>query len=175
VPADNPFASQGGLPEIWHYGLRNPWRFSFDRQTGDLYVADVGQNRWEEIDFLPAGAPGGANFGWNYREGSHTFAGEPPAGLTLVDPIAEYDHSAGCSVTGGFVYRGFDLPEFQGVYLYGDYCTGVIWGLLRLPDGAWQNEVLFTGLGELTSFGEDEAGEIYLAVRQGIIYRLSMK
>ncbi len=175
IPPDNPFASQGGLPEIWHYGLRNPWRFAFDRLTGDLYIADVGQNRWEEIDFLPAGTPGGVNFGWNYREGSHPFEGNPPGDLALVDPVAEYDHSQGCSVTGGTVYRGPSLPEFQGVYLYGDFCSGHIWGLLRLPDGSWQNERLFAGVGQITSFGADEAGEIYLVDPQGNINRLSRK
>jgi glucose/arabinose dehydrogenase len=173
IPPDNPFAAGGGLPEIWAYGLRNPWRFSFDRLTGDLYIADVGQNEWEEIDFLPAGGPGGANFGWNFREAGHGFMGTPPEGLDLIDPVAEYDHSLGCSVTGGYVYRGASLPEWQGVYIYGDYCTGNVWGLLRGPGGAWQNELLYQGTGTLASFGEDEAGEIYLVDRNGSLLRLS--
>ncbi len=104
IPADNPFAKGGGLPEIWVYGLRNPWRFSFDRATGDLYIGDVGQDLYEEIDYLPAGSPGGANFGWSYREGFHPYKGTPPSGLKLVDPVWEYSHAeGGCAVTGGFV------------------------------------------------------------------------
>jgi len=173
IPPDNPFASGGGLPEIWAYGLRNPWRMSFDRLTGDLYIGDVGQNAYEEIDFLPAGAPSGVNFGWNYREGLHPFQGTPPNDLALVDPVAEYAHDQGCSVTGGAVYRGAALPDWQGVYLYGDYCTGLIWGLRRSPDGSWQQGPLFETGGNITSFGEDEAGEIYLADYSGTIYRLS--
>jgi glucose/arabinose dehydrogenase len=162
IPADNPFVTQGGLPEIWAYGLRNPWRFSFDRATGDVYIADVGQNAWEEINFWPAGAAAGANFGWDIREGAHPFEGNAPAGVELVDPVAEYPHPTGCSVTGGYVYRGQALPDMQGVYLYSDFCSGKVWGLLRLPDGSWQNSVLFeTGL-RVSSFGLDEAGEIYL-------------
>jgi glucose/arabinose dehydrogenase len=172
VPPDNPFFQGEGLPEIWAYGLRNPWRFSFDRLAGDIYIADVGQNQWEEIDFLPAGHPGGANFGWDYREGAHPYEDQPPADLELIDPVAEYDHSQGCSVTGGYVYRGQNLPEWQGVYLYGDFCTGFIWGLLRQPDGTWQNARLFETGANITSFGQDEAGEIYLVVRQGEVYRL---
>ena len=173
VPPDNPFFQGEGLPEIWAYGLRNPWRFSFDRLAGDIYIADVGQNQWEEIDFLPAGHPGGANFGWDYREGAHPYEGQPPADLELIDPVAEYDHSQGCSVTGGYVYRGQNLPEWQGVYLYGDFCTGFIWGLLRQPDGTWQNARLFETGANITSFGQDEAGEIYLVIRQGEVYRLA--
>jgi glucose/arabinose dehydrogenase len=165
-----------GLPEIWAYGLRNPWRFAFDRLTGDMYIADVGQNQWEEINFLPAGHPGGANFGWNYREASHPFSrGTPPQGLELIDPVAEYDHSLGCSVTGGVVYRGGELPEWQGVYFYGDYCTGIIWGLRRGPDGAWLNERLFQEDARITSFGEDEAGEVFLVDQGGNIFRLRYK
>jgi glucose/arabinose dehydrogenase len=175
IPPDNPFASGGGRPEIWAYGLRNPWRFSFDLLTNDLYIGDVGQNQWEEIDFLPAGSPGGANFGWNYREGAHPYEGSPPAGLNLIDPVAEYDHSQGCSVTGGYVYRGQDLPDWSGVYLYGDYCSGLVWGLLHLPDGSWQNARLFESGARITSFGQDQAGEIYLVDYQGGIYRLGKK
>ena len=173
IPADNPFAKGGGLPEIWAYGLRNPWRFSFDRQTGDLYIADVGQDLYEEIDFLPAGSNGGVNFGWSYREGFHPYKGSPPAGLKLQDPVYEYTHDLGCSVTGGYVYRGSLHPELQGVYIYGDYCTGRVWGLKRSADGTWQNSQLFlTGL-NISSFGEDQAGELYLLdLRNGGVYRL---
>lgn len=174
IPPENNIAD-GGAAEIWAYGLRNPWRFSFDRLTGDVYIADVGQNAWEEVNFLPAGSPAGANFGWVIREGTHPYEGTAPVGMELIDPVAEYDHGQGCSVTGGFVYRGGALPAWQGVYLYGDYCTGLIWGLARTPDGAWLNRVLFeTGL-NISSFGEDAAGELYLADLNGGVYRLSAK
>jgi len=164
VPADNPFGN-----EIWAYGLRNPWRFSFDQVTGDLYIGDVGQNAWEEIDFLEAGSPGGANFGWNYSEGAHDYKGNAPAGL--IDPVAEYSHAeGGCSVTGGYVYRGAML-EWNGIYLYGDYCTGLIWGLIR-SGNSWQNQLLFDTDVNITSFGEDESGEFYLVGDRGEIYRL---
>lgn len=177
IPPDNPFAAGGGLPEIWAYGLRNAWRFSFDRLTGDLYIADVGQNRWEEIDFLPAGAAGGANFGWNYREGSQPYpaGGEPPAGLALVDPVWEYGRDQGCSVTGGYVYRGAALPQMQGIYLFGDYCSGKVWGLLHTPGGEWRQKLLFeTGL-PVSSFGLDDSGEIYLLDHRGAVLRLEAR
>jgi glucose/arabinose dehydrogenase len=174
IPAGNPFQNGGGRPEIWAYGLRNPWRFSFDRLTGDLLIADVGQDSWEEIDFLPAGSPGGANFGWNFREGKHPFRGNPPAALKLIDPVYDYAHNQGCSVTGGYVYRGQALPEFRGVYIFADYCSGRVWGLLRGADGSWQAKVLFNQTGmNITSFGEDINGELY-AIDQatGGVYRL---
>jgi glucose/arabinose dehydrogenase len=176
IPADNPFASGGGKPEIWAYGLRNPWRFSFDAQTGDIYIGDVGQNQWEEVNFLEAGSPGGINFGWNFREGTHPYQGAPSEGLSLVDPVAEYEHSLGCSVTGGEVYRGMNLPGWEGVYLYGDYCSGNSWGLLRSADGTWQSQLLFTTGFTIASFGVDDDGEIYLLdLQQGDIYRLTKK
>lgn len=167
IPADNPFGN-----EVWAYGLRNPWRISFDRVTGDLWIADVGQNRWEEINFLPAGSPGGANFGWSIMEGSYGYDGQPQPGLLL--PAAEYGREGGCSVTGGYVYRGATMPEWNGVYFYADYCSGKIWGLILL-DGRWQSQVLFeTGL-RITSFGEDESGEVYLASDTGSIHVLTKK
>jgi glucose/arabinose dehydrogenase len=172
IPADNPFVDGGGAQEVWAYGLRNPWRFAFDRQTGDLYIADVGQNQWEEVNFLPAGSPGGANFGWNYLEGSHSFLSGANVPEGLVNPVAEYDHSMGCSVTGGVVYRGEQLPEWQGIYLYGDYCSGLIWGLFRSEDGAWQNQLVFETGASISSFGEDEAGEVYFTDHLGNIFRL---
>ena len=172
IPPDNPFVGGGGLPEIYAYGLRNPWRFSFDRLTGDMYIADVGQNKWEEIDFLPAGGPPGANFGWNLREGLHRFEGVS-LGNDFIDPVAEYDHSLGCSVTGGFVYRGASLPEWQGVYLYGDYCSGRVWGLLHNPDGSWQNALLFETGSNISSFGLDQSGELYLVDYGGNVYHLA--
>lgn len=177
IPPNNPFVNETGKkPEIWAYGLRNPWRFSFDRLTGELYIGDVGQNQWEEIDYLPAGSPGGANFGWNYFEGLHPYDNQvPPAGLNTVQPVAEYSHAQGCSVTGGVVYRGSSLPEWQGIYLYGDYCSGNIWGLLRDPQGSWMNALLFENAGRITSFGQDEQGEVYLADHTGSIARLATK
>lgn len=176
IPVDNPFIQGGGAPEVWAYGLRNPWRFSFDRLTGDLYIGDVGQGSWEEIDYLPAPLGGGVNFGWNYREGAHPYSGlEVPPGLELIEPVAEYDHSFGISVTGGYVYRGERLPEWSGIYLYGDYGSGLIWGLFRDQSGNWQNNLLFQTGTTITSFGEDEAGELYFVSYDGVLYRLERK
>lgn len=169
IPADNPFGD-----EIWAYGLRNPWRYAFDQLTGDLYVGDVGQNIWEEVDFLPTNAPASANFGWDLREGSHPFEGTVSEGMTLVDPVAEYDHSSGCSVTGGEVYRG-NMPEWQGIYLYGDFCSGLVWGLLRQADGSWSNTLLFETGTNISSFGLDQRGEIYLVHHGGQVYQLIQK
>jgi len=168
VPSDNPFGN-----EIWAYGLRNPWRMSFDSLTGDLYLGDVGQNQWEEIDFVSVGTPGGMNFGWDYFEGTHPYDGSPPQEAQLVPPVAEYSHSQGCSVTGGYVYRGA-MPEWNGIYLYGDYCTGFIWGLIRAVEG-WQSQLLYSGVGPITSFGQDETGEIYLVLDSGQILRLTAR
>jgi glucose/arabinose dehydrogenase len=170
IPVDNPFGRGGGLGEIWAYGLRNPWRFSFDRATGDLYIADVGQGEWEEISFLPGGSAGGANFGWNFFEGTHPYEGDPPSGL--IPPVAEYDHGHGCSVTGGHVYRGEMLPEWQGVYVYGDFCSGEMWGLVQHSDESWENQAIYDTSFLITSFGEDEAGELYVLDRFGALYRL---
>ena len=175
IPPDNPFASGGGQAEIWAYGLRNPWRFSFDRLTGDLYIGDVGQNQVEEIDFLPANAPGGANFGWNFFEGSSAYQGAPPADLQTIPPVAEYSHDMGCSVTGGVVYRGSRLPDWQGIYLFGDYCSGLVWGLARDAQGNWQYKVLFERVGQITSFGQDDEGEVYLVDQGGVVYVLGAK
>ena len=171
IPPDNPFPGSYGSPEIWAYGLRNPWRFAFDRLTGELFIGDVGQNAWEEIDYLPAGSPGGANFGWDFREGGHEFEGRVPAGLEVVDPVAEYDHTQGCSVTGGVVYRGQALPEWTGVYFFGDFCSGLVWGLVHTSENTWtKNDLFETGL-TISSFGEDESGEIYLVDYNGGVYR----
>ena len=167
IPAGNPFGN-----EIWAYGLRNPWRISFDLLSGDLYIGDVGQGSYEEIDHLPAGAHGGTNFGWNFREGMHEVRGNAPAGLT--EPVAEYSHAeGGCSVTGGYVYRG-SMPEWNGIYLYGDYCTGFIWGLIK-SDGGWQVQRLFDMDVNITSFGQDRAGEVYLLSDGGGVYQLVRK
>jgi glucose/arabinose dehydrogenase len=167
VPSDNPFGN-----EVWAYGLRNPWRMSFDRATGDLYIGDVGQGAWEEVDFLAAGTGAGTNFGWDHREGAHDYEGGGPAGM--VDPIAEYSHpEGGCSVTGGYVYRGA-MTEWTGIYLYGDYCTGLIWGLIQV-NGGWQEQQLFDVNFTITSFGQDETGEVYAISDNGNIYRLSRR
>ncbi|MEJ5202189.1 MAG: PQQ-dependent sugar dehydrogenase [Anaerolineales bacterium] len=167
IPKDNPFADGSGKPEIWAYGLRNPWRFSFDSVTGDLFIGDVGQNRIEEIDFLPFGSPSGANFGWKYFEGSQPYQGQPPSNMTLVNPVWEYTHADGCSVTGGVVYRGTALPEFNGIYLFGDYCNGMVWGLLRDSSGTWQARTLFQIDARISSFGTDEKGEVYVLDHSG--------
>ncbi len=172
IPADNPFLGSGALPEIWAYGLRNPWRFSFDRLTGDLFIGDVGQNTWEEINYLAANSTSGVNFGWDYREGLHPFEGKIPAGMVLTDPVAEYDHSQGCSVTGGVVYRGQVLSAWQGVYIFGDYCTGFVWGLIQNPDHSWVQQLLFETGANITAFGDDESGEVYLVDYTGGVYQL---
>lgn len=176
IPADNPYASGGGSQEIWALGLRNPWRYSFDGVTGDFYIADVGQNQYEEVNFLPAGSPAGANFGWDYREGQHDYEGNTPGGLNLVEPIFEYDHGQGCSITGGYVYRGSQLPEFYGIYLVADYCSGYIWGLLRDSGGSWTSQLLWDVEGTVSSFGQDSAGELYrLDHSEGTVYRLARR
>jgi glucose/arabinose dehydrogenase len=173
VPEDNPSSSREGFaPEVWSYGLRNPYRFSFDSATGDMYIADVGQNIWEEINFQPAESTGGENYGWSDYEASVAYnANAVPADMTY--PVAEYRHEAGrCSVTGGYVYRGEAISELQGVYLYGDYCSGETWAAWRNLDGEWQND-LFVAVGEnVTAFGRDQAGELYIVTYNGDIYRI---
>lgn len=173
IPPDNPFVNTAGTrPEIWASGLRNPWRFSFDRATRDLWIGDVGQGTYEEIDFQPSDSRGGENYGWRQMEGAHCVqAGCVTAGKTL--PVAEYTHAGGaCSVTGGFVYRGSGWPALQGTYFYADYCNGRIWGLGR-PADAWVSRVVLDSGLNITTFGEDEAGELYLAsASNGRIYRV---
>jgi glucose/arabinose dehydrogenase len=172
VPADNPFVGREGYrEEIWAWGLRNPWRFSFDRRTGDLYIADVGQRLWEEIDFQHAGSPGGENYGWNRTEGSHCYDADTCDMSDLTAPVHEYGHDAGCSVTGGYVYRGTGSPGLFGVYLFGDYCSGRIWGLSR-SSGAWTATELADTELSIVSFGESASGEIYVVDIGGEIYRL---
>lgn len=163
IPPDNPFVNTpGARPEIWAFGLRNPWRFTFDRATRDLYIADVGQDTYEEIDFQPASSRGGENYGWNIMEGAHCFNASQCATGGLVVPVAEYTHAEGCSVSGGFVYRGTVSPGLRGIYLYGDFCSGRIWGLER-QGNQWINRLLLSSGFGITTFGEDEAGEIYVA------------
>ena len=178
IPPDNPFVGAGDpLDEIWALGLRNPWRFSFDRATGDLYIADVGQNAWEEISFQAAGTPGGLNFGWRCKEGNHdyNFSAEC-ATRQLTDPIAEYGHDLGQSVTGGFVYRGSQFPALVGRYFYADYVQGQIWSiaLLGSDPARWSAPVLEldTDL-NISSLGEDEQGELYVVDYGGTVRRLT--
>lgn len=174
VPPDNPFTSTSDArPEIWAFGLRNPWRFSFDRLTHDLYIGDVGQNAIEEIDFQPAAGRGGENYGWNILEGTRCYKPStgcvPPPGY--VPPVAEYTHEAGCSVTGGVVYRGAAFPDLQGIYFYADFCSGRIWGLRN--DNGWQSQELLPSDRGISSFGEDEAGNVYLVdMYSGEVLRL---
>jgi glucose/arabinose dehydrogenase len=174
IPADNPFAGDDDKQgEIWATGLRNPWRFSFDRLTGDLYLADVGQGSWEEINFEAAGSPGGTNYGWNIMEGTHCFRDDGCDTASLLLPVAEYSHDQGCSVTGGYVYRGNDFPSLNGNYFFADYCSGIIWSLLRGGDGRWQQIVLLDSDYLISTFGEDAAGELYLADRSsGTIFQI---
>ena len=176
VPPDNPFvATPGARPEVWSYGLRNPWRFSFDRATGDLYIGDVGESRWEEVNYASAaGSAGrGINYGWSLMEGLHCVReGCDQAGLTL--PVVEYSHADGCSVTGGYVYRGAAMPGLQGQYFFADYCGGWVHSL-RMEGGVAVGETDWPALqpdGRVTSFGEDAAGELYLLTEQGGIYKI---
>ena len=173
IPADNPFIDTPETrPEIWAYGLRNPWRFSFDRETGDFYIADVGQNMWEEINFQPAAGPGGENYGWNIMEGSHCFEADTcdQTGLTL--PIFDYDHSQGCSVTGGYVYRGQMYPDLWGNYFVSDYCSGIIWRLFPQAD-SWLADAILDSDFTISTFGEDVNGELYVAnYWSGAIYHI---
>jgi glucose/arabinose dehydrogenase len=163
IPRDNPFVDDpDARPEIWAYGLRNPWRFSFDTQTDDLYIADVGQNNIEEINFQAADSPGGENYGWRFYEGSDVFRDALGDREPFVFPIYEYSHNLGCSVTGGYVYRGDNLPDLQGSYFYGDYCAGIIWRLHQDDAGAWQNEIFLEPGFNIASFGEDVDGELYV-------------
>lgn len=173
IPADNPFTSGGGRPEVYALGLRNPWRFSFDRETGALWVGDVGQYAWEEVDVVVRGG----NYGWRRMEGRHCFLPQTDcAGSELRSPIFEYSHESGrCSITGGYVYRGPGQPSLQGLYLYGDYCSGEIFGAWAEAEARSRLEpppvLLRTGL-RISSFGEDEAGEIYVVDHGGGIYRI---
>lgn len=175
IPADNPFVNHpDALPEIWAYGLRNPWRFSFDRETGDLFIGDVGWATAEEINYVPAGTESGLNFGWNIFEGTERtlVRKDDPAPVPVMMPIATYDHTQGCSVTGGYVYRGFELQSLRGVYLYGDYCNGNLWLAQRTFDGRWEVRLWKNTLRQIASFGEDERGEFYLVDYKGFILKL---
>ncbi len=170
VPADNPFVGVTGDDEIWAFGLRNPWRCSFDRETGDLWIADVGQFTWEEISFQPAASTGGENYGWRCREGAHDFNTSGDCSQTpFTEPIFELNHAAGrCSITGGYVYRGCAIPDLQGTYFFADYCANDIW-TLEYDGVAVSNFTLRTELNtnSITSFGEDAFGELYVCNQNG--------
>jgi glucose/arabinose dehydrogenase len=173
IPGDNPFRGTAGAKgEIWHYGLRNPWRWSFDRTTGAMLIGDVGQGKFEEIDYA-AGGQGGLNFGWRCKEASSIYNDSPACTGTLIDPIAAYGRDVGQSVTGGYIYRGQAYPLLRGVYFFADFITGRIWSVEQ--DGSrWTAPVqeLDTGY-NISSFGEDEAGELYVVDFNGAIYRLT--
>lgn len=178
VPPDNPFAqTSGARPEIWSYGLRNPWRFSFDRATGDLYIGDVGQSRWEEVNYAPAteGAGRGVNYGWNRMEGRHCYASAQCDRTGLALPVLEYGHGGGaCAVTGGYVYRGTAIPELAGHYFYADYCQGFVRSF-RIENGAAVDRFDWPTLrpgGTVTSFGEDAAGELYVVTGEGGVFKI---
>ena len=178
VPDSNPFiARSSARPEIWAWGLRNPWRFSFDRQTGDLWIADVGQDSVEEVDFQPAGSKGGQNYGWNVMEGSECF--KPATGCDttgMVLPIFEYSHDEGCSITGGYVYRGKAYPALSGAYLFTDYCSGNLWVTRQVAPGEFETEQAGMFRRSVSSFGEDESGELYVTVDPaGAVFRLVAK
>lgn len=178
IPAANPFASQtGARPEVWAYGLRNPWRFTFDRQTGDLWIGDVGQDKYEEVDFQPAGSKGGENYGWSTMEGTHCYKPQSDCkqdGLTL--PVYDYDHGQGCSVTGGYVYRGKAIPALAGHYLFVDYCGTTLMATTRSSDGTFSTAEIGKVPTGVTAFGEDESGELYFTVdNEGAVYKLVKK
>jgi glucose/arabinose dehydrogenase len=168
IPAENPFAGGGGAPEVYAYGLRNPWRFSFDSATGKLWAADVGQNRLEEINIIEKGG----NYGWNIREGTACYQpSEGCASVGMTAPVHEYDHDLGVSVTGGYVYHGRLIPELDGWYVYADYATGTIWALRQDKDGRADNRTLLESQMQITSFGIDTAGEIYVVAQDGGIHQ----
>ena len=170
IPPDNPFVDQPAVrPEIWALGVRNPWRFSFDRDTCDLWIGDVGSATYEEVNQQPGASAGGENYGWDRMEGTVCRA-EPCD--DFVAPVSGFDRDEGCVVTGGFVYRGSAIPDLHGLYLFADYCSGRVWGLVRDANNAWiRLDPVETGL-RISSFGEDAAGELYLVDIQGAVYRL---
>ena len=174
IPAGNPFATGGGAPEIWALGLRNPWRFAFDRAAGLLYIADVGQDLWEEVSVAPAGQ-GGLNYGWRIMEGLHCFNPTSCSSTGLVQPVVEYSHANGCSITGGFVYRGTRAPSLVGQYFYSDYCSGWMRSF-SYANGAVTGQTswsLNVSLGNVLSFGEDSARELYVLSAGGGVYRIA--
>lgn len=170
IPSDNPFVIQtNARPEIWSYGWRNPWRFSFDRDTGDLWVGDVGQGAYEEISFQALGE-GGGNYGWRIMEGKHCYRAQTCARDNFIEPLFEYEHDLGASVTGGYRYRGQDLAELNNAYVYGDFVSGRIW-LASENKGNWNSKELLDTHFNISSFGEDARGELYLLDYKGVLYK----
>jgi glucose/arabinose dehydrogenase len=172
IPNDNPYSNTDGYQsEIWSLGLRNPWRFSFDRETGDLYISDVGQNKYEEVNIQPAGSPGGENYGWNILEGFHCFNSITCNETALSAPVVEYSHTDGnCSITGGHVYRGQTYPAMGGIYFLADFCSHRIFGLQQIA-GSWVSEILVESNHAIASFGEDQTGELFIAdYNTGVVY-----
>jgi glucose/arabinose dehydrogenase len=172
IPADNPFRGAGNPPdEVWASGLRNPWRFTFDRETGDLWIGEVGQNASEEVDFLPAGTPAGANLGWNLREGTLEYRGSAPEGV--VEPLLEYPNpDEGCAVIGGYVYRGTRIPDLEGAYLYSDYCNGTIHAVVQRDGEVAARRPIFNGPATITGFGQDNDGELYVLTQDSGLLRV---
>jgi glucose/arabinose dehydrogenase len=175
VPADNPFVGEdGALPEIWHLGLRNPWRFSFDPETGDQWIGDVGQGQWEEID-VARGGEGGRNFGWSVTEGRHCYGDEGCTTDGITPPVTEYSHDFGCSVTGGVVYRGAAYPALRGAYLFADFCSGTMWAIDATADTVETPTVVAETGRSISAFGTDVAGEIYATDLAGELLRLVVR
>jgi glucose/arabinose dehydrogenase len=171
IPKDNPFVGKPGRDEIWAYGLRNPWRFSFDRQTDDLWLPDVGHQFWEEINYQKAGTAGGANFGWSRLEAALKYKGEPPAGNVL--PVYAYPHrNAACAVIGGYVYRGSKIPELSGSYVFGDLCTGQLQTIKLRRGAVVSRRFLGVKVENLVAFAEDPAGELYVVSLSKGVYRI---
>jgi glucose/arabinose dehydrogenase len=169
IPSDNPFVNGGALPEIFAYGFRNPWRFSLDRPGQRFFIADVGQNMFEEIDMLASGA----NFGWNTMEGSHCFNPATNCNMTgLTLPIFDYDHSEGIAVIGGYVYHGSAIPSLAGTYLFSDFGSGTLWNLTEGPPGTWTRQTLLSTGRSISSFGQDSAGELYMLDLSGSVLKL---
>ena len=173
IPGDNPFADGGGMGEIWHDGLRNPWRLSFDRTTGDLWIGDVGQGQWEEIDVARAEAGGGLNFGWNLMEGAHCYNADSCDEEGLELPVTEYGHDRGCTVIGGYVYRGAAYPFLDGTYLFADYCSGTIFAIDSTTASPVEPRIVGHADGSVSAFGEDAAGELYVTTLDGTVSRIT--
>jgi glucose/arabinose dehydrogenase len=181
IPSSNPYVGRAGLDEIWSFGLRNPWRFSFDRATGDLWIGDVGQDRFEEVDRSLAPSTGlspgrNLNYGWRVMEGGHCY--NPPSGCNRtgkVMPVVEYSHSQGCSITGGYVYRGSQVPAISAHYVFADFCSGTIWMIPRTGGLSTPKGLLFDTTMSISSFGEDEWGELYVVDHAGAIYKFQTR
>ena len=171
VPPSNPFGN-----EVWAYGLRNPWRFTFDRLTGDLIIADVGQDNWEEVDFQPRTSIGGENYAWHCFEATHAFRPTGPEcqNQTFTMPVLEYSHAGGaCSISGGYRYHGAKYPSLHDIYFYGDYCSGTIFGARQRSDGTWTSQTLLSTTMSISSFGEDANGELFVVDLKGGVYQIT--